>query len=177
MSPSLLWLRWVELWKCINPWRHGVRADLHQLTISFKSIASSFLQFNEWLMDPNFISARLPLFRFRTCRSQSKCWTWGPRGTSSMSWKWRARWKDSDLSLDKSSRTEEHYWLKTFRWATIKVMPQRKSMVLSHTNRTVWKSHILAITLQEWRILKASCLYPLQTFEKATCGSAFLEIM
>lgn len=55
--------------------------------------------------------------RCRTCRSQLRCWTYGRRGTFSISWGWRARSKGCGQSSDRSNRTGRRSSTKTFRYA------------------------------------------------------------
>ena len=55
--------------------------------------------------------------RCRTCRSQSRCWTCGRRGTFSTSWGWRARSKGCGQSSDRSNLTGRRSSTKTFRYS------------------------------------------------------------
>lgn len=54
--------------------------------------------------------------RSRTCLSPLKCWTYEPRGISSMSWRWRARWRAWGPSSDRLRMTGNPSWPEISRY-------------------------------------------------------------
>lgn len=93
---------WFIPWE-VGAWQASERLNTEDILISCwteKSMLHSFILFK----------------RCRTCRSQSRCWTCGRRGTFSISWEWRARSKDCGQSSDRSNRTGRRSSTKTFRY-------------------------------------------------------------
>lgn len=72
--------------------------------------------FNLWWTGKSMLCCFILFKRCRTCRSQLRCWTYGRRGTFSISWGWRARSKDFGQSSGRLNRTGRRSSTKTFRY-------------------------------------------------------------
>lgn len=97
--------------------------------------------------------------RCRTCRSQSRCWTCGRRGTFSTSWGWRARSKGCGQSSDRSNRTGRRSSTKTFRYSFLfdvelwKELHREKAAELSPSKDT-WEASELINFHSRMRLIR-----------------------
>lgn len=89
------------------------------------------------------------LKRCRTCRSQSRFWTWGRRGTFSTSWEWRARSKGCGQSSGRLNRTERRSSTKTFRYTFVWCLRHHRSTKERMSSKDTWGASEL-INFNSW---------------------------
>lgn len=113
---------------------------------------NSPLQFKEWLIEPNFILAPLPLFKIQNMSQSIEVLNLRTQRDFQYVMKMESQIKGLRSKIRQIESNRRALLTKNFQVSTVKIMPLGKSIFFSNVNRTAWKATFLSITLQKSRI-------------------------